>query len=229
MFVRPSDLDAGMSHVPRVCSTTHSSSRKVRVVIIGNSGVGKSSSISRFVDGVSDFNLIHTIGIDFKSKIVEIDSKSVELQLWDTAGQERFHSLTPAFIRDALGIVLMYDVTDSKSFDAIAFWMTNIREHARLDVEIMLLGSKIDLEHDRVVTKDMGVEAARRIDAWFFEVSAVTGHNVERAFEALAKFILIKKGFCSENVVSISTDSVGTIRLSEKPASRKTCCGQVSS
>ena len=216
-----------MSFVPRTCSSTHSSSRKLRVAVIGNSAVGKSSIISRYVENVFEWNLIHTIGIDFKSKMIDIEDKTIELQLWDTAGQEKFHSVTPSFCRNALGVVLMYDLTNSQSFKGISFWMSKVREHAPFNAEYMLLGNKYDLEQSRVVTEEMGREAAKRIGACFFEVSAVTGHNIETAFRAFAAIILHKQGFFAsdrEHLVTSTNSVINIVEPVDKPKDKKGCC-----
>lgn len=175
---------------PRTCSCSHPSESRLRVVLIGNSGVGKSSFLAKFVDNTFDVSLIKTIGIDFKTKAIKIDGRVVQLNIWDTAGQERFWSVTPAYCRNSDGIFLIYDITDMKSFEDISFWVDKLYQHAPTDVGLMLLGSKLDLAEQRVVMEDMGKEEARKIKAAFSEVSAVTGENIERAIESFVRSIL---------------------------------------
>lgn len=218
-----------MSHIPRTCSHTDSSHRKLRIVMIGDSGAGKSSIVARFVDDKFDLNLIHTIGIDFRGKRIEIGDKSVQLQLWDTAGQERFHSVTPAYCRNADGVVLVYDIANFKSFNNIGFWIGQVKENAPPNVKFLLLGNKKDLEDGRIVSKEMGREAARRIEACFFEVSAFTGFNVDCAFEEFARIILASQGVVSSKRASL-VESIIRINpglATSRPRSKstaKSCC-----
>ena len=107
----------------------------------------------RFSDDAFNTTFISTIGIDFKIKTIELHGKKIKLQIWDTAGQERFISITTSYYRGAMGIMLVYDVTNSKSFDNIAKWLRNIQEHSNPDVEKMILGNKCDMEDKRVVSK----------------------------------------------------------------------------
>lgn len=179
----------------RSISNAHPQSCKLRIVMIGNMNVGKSSILSQFLDNAIDLNLINTIGIDFKGKSIEVNGRKIQLQLWDTAGQERFMSLTPSYCRKADGVVLTYDVTDLRSFEGTAYWMNKVREHAPSAVQVMLLANKTDLDQQRVVSEGMGAEAARRIGATFFEVSAMTGRNVQAAFMAFSAVILNKRDF----------------------------------
>merc|ERR1711971_960028 len=135
---------------------------------------------------------ISTIGIDFKIKTIELRGKKIKLQIWDTAGQERFHTITTSYYRGAMGIMLVYDITNSKSFDNIAKWLRNIQEHANEDVEKMILGNKCDMEDKRVISKERGETIARENGIRFLETSAKTNVNIERAFIDLSEAILEK-------------------------------------
>uniref|UniRef100_A0A9J7YAH6 small monomeric GTPase n=1 Tax=Cyprinus carpio carpio TaxID=630221 RepID=A0A9J7YAH6_CYPCA len=145
--------------------------------------------------------------IDFKIKTVELQGKKIKLQIWDTAGQERFHTITTSYYRGAMGIMLVYDITNAKSFENISKWLRNIDEHANEDVERMLLGNKCDMEDKRIVPKAKGEQIAREHGIRFFETSAKANINIEKAFLTLAEDILRKtpvKEPNSENV-DIST------------------------
>ncbi|XP_067840530.1 ras-related protein Rab-10 isoform X2 [Heptranchias perlo] len=151
-------------------------------------------------------------GIDFKIKTVELQGKKIKLQIWDTAGQERFHTITTSYYRGAMGIMLVYDITNAKSFENISKWLRNIDEHANEDVERMLLGNKCDMEDKRVVQKSKGEQIAREHGIRFFETSAKANINIEKAFLTLAEDILRKtpvKEPDRENV-DISTAGGGT-------------------
>lgn len=175
--------------------SSHPSECRLRIVLIGNSGVGKSSFMNKLVDDNFDINFLSTIGVDFKKKILEIDGKTVELQIWDTAGQERFLSVSPLYCRNANGTILLYDITDIKSFEAITFWADQFSEYAPTEAVAMLLGNKMDLRGQRVVSKDMGIEAGRRLTAPFFEISAATGENIDVAVEAFTRAIVNGQGY----------------------------------
>ncbi|XP_060007368.1 ras-related protein Rab-8B isoform X1 [Lagenorhynchus albirostris] len=131
-------------------------------------------------------------GIDFKIRTIELDGKKIKLQIWDTAGQERFRTITTAYYRGAMGIMLVYDITNEKSFDNIKNWIRNIEEHASSDVERMILGNKCDMNDKRQVSKERGEKLAIDYGIKFLETSAKSSTNVEEAFFTLARDIMTK-------------------------------------
>ncbi|XP_050730366.1 ras-related protein Rab-8A-like isoform X2 [Eriocheir sinensis] len=131
-------------------------------------------------------------GIDFKIRTIELDGKKIKLQIWDTAGQERFRTITTAYYRGAMGIMLVYDITNEKSFDNIKNWIRNIEEHASADVEKMILGNKCDVNDKRQVSRDRGEQLAIEYGIKFMETSAKASINVEDAFFTLARDIKAK-------------------------------------
>uniref|UniRef100_UPI00358EBD64 ras-related protein Rab-37-like isoform X1 n=2 Tax=Myxine glutinosa TaxID=7769 RepID=UPI00358EBD64 len=158
-----------------------------KVMLIGDSGVGKTCFLMRFKDGAFlAGNYIATVGIDFKNKIVLVDDTKVRLQVWDTAGQERFRSVTHAYYRDADALLLFYDVSNKASFDNVRAWLTEIDAYADKDVVVMLIANKADIP-SRAVSKADGETLAKDCKVPFLETSAKSGHNVELAFMALAK------------------------------------------
>jgi len=163
-----------------------------KLLLIGDSGVGKTCILFRFSDDAFNTTFISTIGIDFKIKTIELKGKKIKLQIWDTAGQERFHTITTSYYRGAMGIMLCYDITNAKSFENIAKWLRNIDEHANEDVEKMILGNKCDMEESRVVPRERGDAIAREHGIKFMETSAKNNVNIERAFHELADSILAK-------------------------------------
>lgn len=163
-----------------------------KLLLIGDSGVGKTCILFRFSDDAFNTTFISTIGIDFKIKTIELRGKKIKLQIWDTAGQERFHTITTSYYRGAMGIMLVYDITNAKSFDNIAKWLRNIDEHANEDVEKMILGNKCDMEDKRVINKEKGESIAQEHSIRFLETSAKANINIEQAFLELAEAILNK-------------------------------------
>lgn len=131
-------------------------------------------------------------GIDFKVRTIDVDGKKIKLQIWDTAGQERFRTITTAYYRGAMGIMLVYDITNEKSFENIKNWIRNIEENASADVEKMLLGNKCELEEKRQVTREKGEQLAIEYGIKFIETSAKASINVQEAFYMLARDIKAK-------------------------------------
>eukprot|EP00124_Ichthyophonus_hoferi_P003609 Ihof_evm7s324 gene=Ihof_evmTU7s324 len=153
-----------------------------KLLLIGDSGVGKTCVLFRFSDDQYNATFISTIGIDFKIRTIELDGKKIKLQIWDTAGQERFRTITTAYYRGAMGIMLVYDVTCEKSFENIRKWIKNIEAHASEDVERMILANKCDMNDKRVVSKERGTQLALEYQVPLLETSAKTNINVELAF-----------------------------------------------
>ncbi|XP_061826342.1 ras-related protein Rab-8B-like isoform X1 [Nerophis lumbriciformis] len=156
-----------------------------KLLLIGDSGVGKTCLLFRFSEDSFNTTFISTIGIDFKIRTIELDGKRVKLQIWDTAGQERFRTITTAYYRGAMGIMLVYDISNEKSFENIKNWIRNIEEHASSDVEKMVLGNKCDMADRRQVSKDRGEKLAIDYGVKFFETSAKTSLNVEEVGQYL--------------------------------------------
>lgn len=163
----------------------------IKLLLIGDSGVGKSCLLLRYSDDSFTSSFITTIGIDFKIKSILLDDKKVKLQIWDTAGQERFRTITTAYYRGAMGILLVYDVGDQNSFNNVVNWMRQIDEHAAENVNRVLIGNKCDVDaSQRQVTHEMGKSLADEYGIRFFETSAKNNINVEEAFMCMAKDIV---------------------------------------
>ncbi|KAE8213324.1 hypothetical protein CF319_g5357 [Tilletia indica] len=164
----------------------------IKLLLIGDSGVGKSCLLLRFCDDAWTPSFITTIGIDFKIRTIELDGKRIKLQIWDTAGQERFRTITTAYYRGAMGILLVYDVTDEKSFGNVRTWYSNIEQHASEGVSKILVGNKSDWDDHRVVTEEQGRALAQELGLKYIETSAKTNSNVEEAFFSLARDVKAK-------------------------------------
>lgn len=159
---------------------------KYKLVFLGEQAVGKTSIITRFMYDTFDYNYQATIGIDFLSKTMYLEDRSVRLQLWDTAGQERFRSLIPSYIRDSSAAVVVYDVTNRGSFLNTAKWVEDVRTERGKDVCIILVGNKNDITDRRQVSTEEGEQKAKEFNIMFIETSAKAGHNVKQLFRQLA-------------------------------------------
>uniref|UniRef100_A0A8C9WK89 Ras-related protein Rab-6B n=1 Tax=Scleropages formosus TaxID=113540 RepID=A0A8C9WK89_SCLFO len=162
--------------------------RKFKLVFLGEQSVGKTSLITRFMYDSFDNTYQATIGIDFLSKTMYLEDRtvSVRLQLWDTAGQERFRSLIPSYIRDSTIAVVVYDITNLNSFQQTSKWIDDVRTERGSDVIIMLVGNKTDLADKRQITTEEGEQRAKELNVMFIETSAKTGYNVKQLFRRVA-------------------------------------------
>ncbi|CAF3502085.1 unnamed protein product [Rotaria sp. Silwood1] len=160
--------------------------RKFKLVFLGEQSVGKTSLITRFMYDSFDNTYQATIGIDFLSKTMYLEDRTVRLQLWDTAGQERFRSLIPSYIRDSTVAVVVYDITNSNSFQQTSRWIEEVRAERGNDVIIMLVGNKTDLADRRQVSTLDGEERAKDLNVMFIETSAKAGYNVKQLFRRVA-------------------------------------------
>jgi len=167
---------------------------KYKLVFLGDQGVGKTCIINRFVYDSFDKNYQATIGIDFLSKTMYLEDRTVRLQLWDTAGQERFRSLIPSYIRDSSVAVVVYDTTSRASFLNSSKWIDDIRSERGDDVVIMLVGNKTDLADRRQVSVEEGEAKASEEKILFIETSAKVGFNVKQLFRRLASALPGAKG-----------------------------------
>ena len=183
-------------------------------------GVGKSCLLLRYSDDSFTSSFITTIGIDFKIKSISIGDSKVKLQIWDTAGQERFRTITTAYYRGAMGILLVYDVSDDTSFGNVRNWMRQIQQNAAENVNRVLIGNKCDVDSaDRKVTFDQGKSLADEFGIKFFETSAKMNTNVDDAFLAIASDIVER---LKENPEHYGSER--GMNLQNNSSSSKGCC-----
>lgn len=206
-----------------------------KVVLIGDSAVGKSQLLARFARNEFSVDSKATIGVEFQTKTLVIDHKTVKAQIWDTAGQERYRAVTSAYYRGAVGAMLVYDMTKRQSFDHIARWLEELRGHADKNIVIMLIGNKCDLASLRAVPVEDAKEFAERENLFFMETSALDSTNVETAFLTILTEIyriVSKKSLTANGDLDATTNAAllkGTQILVPGPESEQVqgggCCG----
>uniref|UniRef100_A0A8C5DVK6 Ras and EF-hand domain-containing protein homolog n=1 Tax=Gouania willdenowi TaxID=441366 RepID=A0A8C5DVK6_GOUWI len=189
--------------------------RLFKIVLVGNSSVGKTCILRRFCDDCFHSSISATVGIDYSVKTLTVDNSQVALQLWDTAGQERYRSITKQFFRKADGVVVVYDITADQTFTAVRQWLTSVKDSAGDDIVVMLLGNKTDKESERQVQKGLGEKLAKDCQMIFSECSARSGLNVAESMVRLARILKEQEDREKEK----------TVQLNSKPSeSKKTCC-----
>ncbi|CAB9527816.1 Ras-related protein Rab [Seminavis robusta] len=162
---------------------------QIKLLMIGDSGVGKTCLLLRYANDSFSPTFITTIGIDFKIKNVDIDGTRIKLQIWDTAGQERFRTITTSYFRGAQGILLVYDVTDRRSFESIRNWISQIQQHADVHVNKILVGNKCDMTDEKVVSTEEGEKLANEFGIQFWECSAKNNINVDESFIGIGRAV----------------------------------------
>ena len=190
-----------------------------KILILGDSSVGKTCFLTRYADNTFQEVHMSTIGIDYKLKNVKMeDGKIVKLQIWDTAGQDRFRSITKNYYKGANGIVVIFSVTDKKTFGNVKSWIHQIKAEVDEKVTIILVGNKIDDEENREVTKEEGEEIAKNFGLDFFECSAKTGENINSTFnELVLKMVEIHEKFGGkEEKLKLKQNKIG--------GTKKSCC-----
>ena len=194
---------------------------ELRLLTLGDSSVGKSSFIVKYIDDKFSYSYIATLGLDFKQKKIQLKSgENVRLRIFDTAGQERFKSISINFIKKANGILLLYDITNKYSFQSVNNWMESIKEAAGEKISVFLIGNKCDLEKEREVSKEEGEEKAKQYNLPFFETSCKEGINITQVFEKLAEEILSKT---SSNIGN-KGEKITKEKASKKNEKSKGCC-----
>ncbi len=173
-----------------------------KILLAGDSGVGKTSLLLSFSDDTFTENQRSTIGVDLKMKKIQVNGKHVKLSIWDTAGQERFRTLTSAYYRGAQGIILTYDITSKRTFDHLTNWLKEIDQYStNQDLIIILVGNKLDLAELRMVSREQGLSFAREHSMLFIEASAKTAEGVKQAFEELIQKILETPSLCYREIL----------------------------
>ncbi|KAJ6229936.1 ras-related protein rab-2a [Anaeramoeba flamelloides] len=199
-----------------------------KFVLIGDSAVGKSCLLLQFTD--QRFQATHdlTIGVEFGSRVIEVDGVSIKLKIWDTAGQETFRSITRSYYRGAASAILVYDVTRRDTFNQLENWIEDARQNASENTQIIIVGNKIDLENKREVSEEEGRKFAEENGLWFLEASAKTGHDVNQIFQNMTRIIYqkIQNGELSteSELSGIKIGSTAKLIVSKKKEKSGGCC-----
>ncbi|KNG87053.1 putative Ras GTPase Rab11 [Aspergillus nomiae NRRL 13137] len=200
------------------------------LVLIGDSGVGKSNLLSRFTRNEFNLDSKSTIGVEFATRSIQVDSKTIKAQIWDTAGQERYRAITSAYYRGAVGALLVYDISKHQTYDNVNRWLKELRDHADSNIVIMLVGNKSDLRHLRAVPTEEAKQFASENNLSFIETSALDASNVELAFQnILTEIYRIVSSKAFENGDSGQAGlgdrrPVVDINPSQDPETKQGCC-----
>lgn len=200
-----------------------------KIVLTGDSGVGKSCLLSRFTRNEFDIESKSTIGVEFATRSIKVGGKTVKAQVWDTAGQERYRAITSAYYRGAVGALITYDISKLRSFNNVERWLTELRELSDNDIVVMLVGNKVDLKHLRAVNTEDAAEFAEQNKMLFIETSALDSTNVEDAFNLTIKKVHeIQLSKIKEQVSQISNivsdEKVELKQDNNNNSNTKKCC-----
>ena len=164
---------------------------KIKIIVVGDSGVGKTNLINRFASDKFDTNSKATIGVEFVYKTLKINKEVIKVEVWDTAGQERYRAITSSYYKGAKGAIIVYDITNEDSFNNVESWMNEVTKKGKTDMQFLLVGNKKDLVNDRKVTEQKGIDKAKELNMNLFEASALEKTNVNEAFNYLMKEIYL--------------------------------------
>ncbi|KAF7322451.1 GTP-binding protein ryh1 [Mycena chlorophos] len=199
---------------PVTADFSSSPPKRTKIVLLGDQSVGKTSLITRFMYDTFDNTYQATIGIDFLSKTMYLEDRTVRLQLWDTAGQERFRSLIPSYIRDSSVAIVVFDITNRQSFLSTTKWIEDVRSERGNDVIIVLVGNKADLSDKRQVTLEEATAKSTQLNIMFMETSAKAGHNVKSLFKKIAMSLpgMEKEGQTDANTkIDVTSQPAGEV------------------
>ena len=193
-----------------------------KLILIGDSSVGKSNILLKYLKNEFEQNSKATVGVEFGTKNVKINNKKIKIQIWDTAGQERYRSITSAYYKGAKGAFIVYDITRKNTFDNLDKWITDLKSNGDKNISIVIIGNKSDLEDKRVVPKELGIKKSEEFKTAFMETSALNGNNINKAFDELIGQIY------ENNFRNINTDKGIEIDkgvdLNEDNEDKKKCC-----
>ena len=197
-----------------------------KMILIGDSSVGKSNILLKYLKNEFDQSSKATVGVEFGTKTVEMNDKKIKIQIWDTAGQERYRSITSAYYKGAKGAFIVYDITRRNTFDNIDKWISDLKTNGDNNISIMLIGNKSDLNDKREVETNEGLKKSEETKIAFMETSALSGENIIKAFNELIEQIYQNNCLNVEEDIDIEIDK--GVNLSEEKKenndTKKTCC-----
>ena len=204
-----------------------------KVIIIGDTGVGKSNILSRYVKDEFSSNSKSTVGVELGIKFLKIKNTKTKIQIWDTAGQERYRAITSSYFKGSNGCFIVYDITNEASFNNVENWYEQIQKETSKDIPILLVGNKCDLEDERKISIEKGKEKAQNLNCAFFETSALKKINIDKIFEELVNNIYEKTGGNKNdddiNVELVKDDkavNLNEVKNGENEKKKGGCCGK---
>ena len=214
-------------NIEDVSSSDEREDYKLKVVIVGDSGVGKSNLIKRFTTNEFNEHSKATVGVEFLSRYYKINDKIFKIEMWDTAGQERYKSITAAYYKGAKGALIVYDTTSAKSFENVDKWLGEIKEKAGKDIKLIIIGNKIDLKDKKVITTEQALTRAKELDIPLMETSAKDATNVKEAFHDLLKemYCELSKTLQIVEKQNLENDRNNGVQLDvNEQKKKKSCC-----
>ena len=197
-----------------------------KLIIVGDTNVGKTNIMSKYIKDQFNITSKSTIGVEFGTKILEIDNKKVKAQIWDTAGQERYKSITSAYYKGAKGAFIVYDITNKSTFESVDKWIKDLNSYGDKNLTMLLIGNKSDLEDKRIINKEEGEEKAKSFELGFIETSAYNGDNIDQAFDIMLKEVLkryiVDNDINNEELEAGNGNNIELIKKNENK--KKKCC-----
>ena len=196
-----------------------------KIVLVGDSGVGKTNLLLRYLKNEFNTQTKATVGVEFGNTKVQIDNALIKAQIWDTAGQERYHSITSAYYKGAHGALIVYDITRKDSFDSVEKWLSDLKNNGEEKMVIMAIGNKCDMVNERVISTEDGEAKAQRNNIAFLETSALNATNVAKAFDELIQklYVAFKKDF-EDNDEDDLGENANTIEIRTGNSKKEQCC-----
>ena len=196
-----------------------------KIVLVGDSGVGKTNLLLRYLKNEFNTQTKATVGVEFGNTKVQIDNALIKAQIWDTAGQERYRSITSAYYKGAHGALIVYDITRKDSFDSVEKWLSDLKNNGEEKMVIMAIGNKCDMVNERVISTEEGEAKAQRNNIAFLETSALNATNVAKAFDELIQklYVAFKKDF-EDNDEDDLGENANTIEIRTGNCKKEQCC-----
>lgn len=200
-----------------------------KIIIVGDTCVGKSNILSRYIKNVFREDSKSTVGVELGNKLLKVKGTNTKLQIWDTAGQERYRSITSSYYKGSHGCFIVYDITNEPSFESVEKWFEQVQKEGSKDVSIILVGNKCDLENERKVPKEKGEEKAKQLNIPFFETSALSNIKIEDIFTVIAENIYERTGGVKneddDDDIEIINENEKPVNLAhQQPQEKKSCC-----